>query len=64
MERRHFLGAAPAALHALGANDRINVVVMGLGGRGMDHVRGLAKVPGTRISGLCDADQARTERMA
>ena len=64
MERRHFLAAAPAAIQALGANDRVNVVVMGLGGRGMDHVRGLAKVPGTRISGLCDADQARTERMA
>ncbi|MCL4852361.1 MAG: Gfo/Idh/MocA family oxidoreductase [Bryobacteraceae bacterium] len=66
--RRSFLqGAAVAAVagsasRILGANDRVNVAVVGLGGRGRAHVTEWAKVPGSRIVALCDVDQAALER--
>jgi len=66
--RRSFLqGAAVAAVagsasRILGANDRVNVAVVGLGGRGRAHVTEWAKVPGSRIVALCDVDQASLER--
>jgi predicted dehydrogenase len=64
--RRTFIQAAAAlsigSSRILGANDRVNVAVVGLGGRGRAHVSTWAKVPGTRISALCDVDQASLER--
>ena len=64
--RRSFLhGAAAAALSAsrvMGANDRINVLVVGTGGRGTDHIDEYAKLPGARLAGVCDIDQAARER--
>jgi predicted dehydrogenase len=64
--RRMFLqtatiGAA-ASLRAMGANDRVNVAVVGLGGRGRDHMTQYAKQPEARIAALCDVDQAALER--
>jgi predicted dehydrogenase len=51
-----------AATHAWGANDRINVAVVGVGGRGRDHVSEYAKILGVRVYALCDVDQANLER--
>ena len=64
--RRTFLAATTtAALSAnrvLGANDKINLVVVGLGGRGTAHMNEYAKQPDCRVAGLCDVNQAALER--
>lgn len=64
--RRTFVrGVALTALSAsriLGANDRVNVGVVGLGGRGRAHVTNWQQVPGAQVSALCDVDQASLER--
>jgi predicted dehydrogenase len=58
------LAAAGAALpvnswaKALGANGDIRVAVIGLNGRGRNHLSSLAKIPGVRVVALCDADSA------
>src|SRR5438874_2615068 len=49
--------AAPGYLPILGANDRVRVAVCGVRGRGNDHIRGFARVPGTEIAALCDVDE-------
>src|SRR5512143_1467586 len=66
--RRGFLktttGAAAAALagpmlvprRAFGASDRIRAAVLGVNGRGKDHVEGLMAVPGVEVVTLCDPD--------
>jgi len=40
-----------------GPNDRINVAVIGFHGRGRDHYRSLAQIPGVRVAYLCDVDE-------
>jgi predicted dehydrogenase len=66
--RRDFLRTAAVATTAasysriLGANDRIGVGVVGLGGRGRAHMNEWTKVPGSQIVALCDVDQAALER--
>ncbi|MGI8992539.1 MAG: Gfo/Idh/MocA family protein [Bryobacteraceae bacterium] len=62
--RRFFLGAATAAAAARvwGANDRINIAVVGLGGRGSNHLSVYSKLPEVRVAGICDIDQAARER--
>jgi len=65
-DRRTFLqtatlGAA-ASLRAFGANDKVNVAVIGLGGRGRNHMTEYAKLPEANIGALCDVDQAALER--
>ncbi len=65
--RRTFLATASAVLASpafpvLGANDRINLAVVGVGGRGRDHIDGFAKIPDCQISAVCDVDQAGRER--
>jgi len=68
IERREFLkatsktitaGAAALALGGkiLGANDRVRVAVCGVRGRGADHIRGFAHVPGVELAALCDIDE-------
>ncbi|HTU46712.1 MAG TPA: Gfo/Idh/MocA family oxidoreductase [Bryobacteraceae bacterium] len=62
--RRDFLktGAIAAATIAtstrkvLGANDRVRVAVIGLRGRGWDHVKGYKPIPGVEIAYFCDVD--------
>ena len=44
-----------------GANDDIRVAVLGLNGRGKDHIRGFTAVPGVRVVALCDPDSAILE---
>ena len=64
--RRTFIymgtAAALSASRVLGANDKINVAVIGLGGRGGAHMKTYAKLPEARIAAVCDVDQAALER--
>jgi predicted dehydrogenase len=65
VSRRHFFqGAvlAASATRVMGANDKINVGIIGLGGRGNDHQSNYMKIPEARIAGLCDVNQAARER--
>jgi len=40
----------------LGANDRINIAVVGIRSRGSGHYREWAKIPGVHVKTLCDVD--------
>ena len=67
INRRTFLGAAAGSWAAsqrrvLGANDRVNIGVVGLGGRGRAHMNEWTRMPGARVAALCDVDQAALER--
>ena len=66
--RRQFLKVAAAAIATskfpiLGANDRINIGIVGLGGRGNDHIGFYSNLDAeARMNGLCDVNQAARER--
>jgi predicted dehydrogenase len=66
--RREFLfGAGAAALSVgahriLGANDRIQVGIVGLGGRGRAHLGYYMAIPTAQVAAVCDIDQAAQER--
>ena len=62
--RRFFIGAAAAAsaMRVSGANERVSVAIVGLGGRGSNHLSIYAKLPEARVVGLCDVNQAARER--
>jgi len=61
--RRIFLGAATAAAasRVWGANDRINVAIVGIGGRGTNHLNVYSKLPEAKVTGLVDVNQAARE---
>jgi predicted dehydrogenase len=62
--RRQFLAGSAALTAAaflptsrvLGANNDIRVAVVGVGGRGGNHINEVGKIPGVRITALCDCD--------
>jgi len=62
--RRFFLGAltAASAARVWGANDKINVAIVGLGGRGTSHLNIYSKMSEARVVGLCDVNQAAREK--
>ncbi|MEP7364895.1 MAG: Gfo/Idh/MocA family oxidoreductase, partial [Acidobacteriota bacterium] len=66
-DRRSFVKFASAAAIAtqarpiLGANDRVNVAVVGIGGRGSFHLKTYLGLPTARVTGLCDVNQASRE---
>ncbi|MBI4906150.1 MAG: Gfo/Idh/MocA family oxidoreductase [Acidobacteria bacterium] len=66
--RRHFFLSTSMALTAaqstrvMGANDRIQVGIIGLGGRGQAHMNMYTATSGCEVSALCDVDQASLER--
>ncbi|MBK5291429.1 MAG: Gfo/Idh/MocA family oxidoreductase [Acidobacteriia bacterium] len=66
--RRQFVKAASAAIATaqfpiLGANDRINLGQVGLGGRGTDHIKYYTSIDTEcRFAALCDVNQAARER--
>ncbi len=73
--RRQFLrttalAATAAALsprswaQTAGANSEVRVAVIGLNGRGKDHLQSLRAVPGVRLVAICDVDTAVLERTA
>lgn len=64
LTRRIFMGAATAAsaMRVWGANERINLAIVGLGGRGRNHLDIYSQLPEVRVAGLCDVNQAARER--
>ncbi len=62
MSRRIFLTGAAAAGSVLGANERVNVAMIGIGGRGRDHINEYAAQPNARVTAVCDVNQAARER--
>ena len=72
MDRREFIGITAAGLgavalglqacnspHTIAPSDWVNVGVIGVGGRGQHMMRMLLRVPGVRITGLCDIYEPR-----
>ncbi len=54
------LAGAPAVRSAWaqgGPNQQVNLAVVGFHGRGRDHYRAFARIPGVRIAYLCDIDE-------
>jgi len=45
-----------------GANSDVRVAVVGLNGRGKNHLKSLSEIPGVRIVALCDVDTAVLEK--
>ncbi|OIN61134.1 Gfo/Idh/MocA family oxidoreductase [Arsenicibacter rosenii] len=43
--------------HAFGANDRIRVAVIGVNGRGKDHISGFSRLKDVEVVTLCDVDK-------
>jgi len=67
MDRRQFIAGAAAVATAqfpiLGANDRINVGQVGIGGRGTDHINYYSSLnKDCHIVAVCDVNQAARER--
>ena len=66
VNRRHFLSASAAtagtlsAMTAVGAatqpNERINMAVMGVNGRGKALLRGFSRFPNVRVTHICEVD--------
>lgn len=50
--------AAPS-LHVLGANDQIRLAIIGLGGKGRQHVELFSAIREVRVAALCDVDPKR-----
>jgi len=48
----------------VGANSEVRVAVVGLNGRGRNHLESLRKIPGVRIAALCDVDTAVLDQVA
>ena len=67
--RRQFVAGAVAAggafflpnMNVLGANDRVNVAVIGCGNKGGGHIECFNKIGGVRIAAVCDPDRERIE---
>lgn len=69
--RRDFLKRAGAAAPLLSissswaaASDRIRVAVIGMGGRGRDHMNALARIDGVEVAAFCDPDEERMSESA
>ncbi len=66
--RRNMLRAVGAAAIAtkahpiLGANDRVNIAIVGIGGRGSAHLREYLALPDSNVTALCDVNQEAQER--
>ena len=62
LNRRDMLKAAAGAAllvpqRVLGANDRVRVAVVGLRGRGLDHLRKVKDTPGVELAAVVDIDE-------
>ncbi len=54
--------AAASPARVLGANDDLRVAVVGFHGQGTVHLDCLRKLPGVRVTALCDVDRAVLDR--
>jgi len=62
VSRRDILRAAAGAAllvpqRVLGANDRVRVAVVGLRGRGLDHIKRVKQTPGVELAAVVDVDE-------
>ena len=71
MERRNFIRLSAAGAISTtaspmlwgntskwkGANDRLNIAVIGIHGMGQSHVRGFQQLENVRVAALCDVDE-------
>ncbi|MDX1984639.1 MAG: Gfo/Idh/MocA family oxidoreductase [Bryobacteraceae bacterium] len=66
MHRRTFVTSSLLGTAAAwaGANDRIRSAVIGVGGRGMDHIDNLLRAGNSEVAVLCDPDQERLAKGA
>jgi predicted dehydrogenase len=73
MNRRRFLSATGSTIatltaaqysRVLGANERRNVAVIGVNGRGKSHLKAAVENPKTEVAAIVDIDQAVAERAA
>lgn len=73
--RRKFLQTAAAGTavlglptiipsRAFGANDRLRVAVIGLNGRGKDHINGFSNLTNVEVATLCDVDDVVLQKTA
>ena len=68
--RKFILGAGTVAAtslstkRALGANEKVRVGVIGVNGRGKDHIAGIMKLPDAEVVALCDVDTNVSEKRA
>ena len=70
MNRRNFVltaaaaSATPAfsAAQTVSPNDVLQMAVVGVGDRGLEHIQSLVRIPETRITAICDVDQTRADR--
>ena len=73
INRRLFLKGSAAAAAAIGfpaiipatafgANDKISIGCIGVGGRGVDNMRNFLGLDGCRIVAVCDVQKSRRER--
>ncbi len=65
LTRRSFFQGATLAVSAtrvMGANDRVRVGVVGLGGRGSYHIGAWMETGEVEVTGLCDINQSARER--
>jgi predicted dehydrogenase len=46
----------------VGPNDRIRIAVIGIHGRGKDHIKAFAKLPDSHITVLCDCDSKLADK--
>ena len=64
--RRDLVAATAASLIGArgwaGANDRIRIAILGLGGRGGDHLKLAAQVPGVEVATFCDPDETQLQK--
>src|SRR5262245_31146115 len=47
----------PKSVRRVGSHDTIRLAVLGVRGRGMDHVSGFGNVDDVRITTICDVDE-------
>jgi predicted dehydrogenase len=55
-ERNSIVNANPFSTKPRGANDAINVAIVGLRKKGIQHIEVFRKLHGVRVTALCDAD--------
>lgn len=62
MTANNAAASRPGAPPKLGPNDRVPLAIIGLGGRGRDHMQFYASLPQAEIAAVCDLDQSAQER--